>query len=630
MTSCHRALLDAHLVEPGSADTAQLARHREGAGEADAGFEAYLLAADQALAVAAYAEEAALLLRAWQLRPRVSDTVAARHGTEAELAVRIAFSVRRGGDEPGARQVVDDAAERLAQEPDALVRAAVLRMQAQMVPTGDPEVRSDRSAALLRRALEECRTCPPSGEQAHVLAELASVLTVQGDSENAAAVADQAIAMSREVDDRFVLAFALGARSRVHLLLGEEAAAHRTAEDASSVALASGRPEAQGLAAISRGNVLEVTGRWPETADLLAEARDHAAAGGLRGLVQMLGGYAALFLAYVGRLDEAEESCRRILPGGRGGGATAVVARQAALVLAVRQGRPALAEMQAARLGELMPGTGTADSYSAATWAEFRLATGSAQQALRTLSEEIGALYLVAEPLMADLLLVWAARAAADVAMAGEREAAITGLEAAVQARAGLGVPFADADRNPVDAAWQALFAAESARCRGEEGQPEHWATAIEASRAAGLRYEEAGALLARSRLLLGARSTRAEGVADLRASYRLALAMGAGGLLRQSESLARTARVSLAEPGDPGRLAVPDEVALTRREREVLSHLVAGRTYAEIAAALFISEKTVSVHVSNLLRKTGTGNRVDAADWAERHGVAPVEGPGT
>ncbi len=62
----------------------------------------------------------------------------------------------------------------------------------------------------------------------------------------------------------------------------------------------------------------------------------------------------------------------------------------------------------------------------------------------------------------------------------------------------------------------------------------------------------------------------------------------------------------------------------LTPREREVLSHLVAGRTYAEIAQALFISEKTVSAHVSNLLRKTGTSSRVEVAELARRTAAAP------
>jgi DNA-binding CsgD family transcriptional regulator len=50
----------------------------------------------------------------------------------------------------------------------------------------------------------------------------------------------------------------------------------------------------------------------------------------------------------------------------------------------------------------------------------------------------------------------------------------------------------------------------------------------------------------------------------------------------------------------------------LTPREREILTHIVAGRTYSEIARALVVSEKTVGMHVSNMLRKTGTANRVE------------------
>jgi DNA-binding NarL/FixJ family response regulator len=51
----------------------------------------------------------------------------------------------------------------------------------------------------------------------------------------------------------------------------------------------------------------------------------------------------------------------------------------------------------------------------------------------------------------------------------------------------------------------------------------------------------------------------------------------------------------------------------------EVLRHVAAGRSNAQIAGDLFISPKTVSVHVSNLLRKIGVTNRVQAAAWAEQ-----------
>ncbi|WSY28143.1 helix-turn-helix transcriptional regulator [Kribbella sp. NBC_00889] len=63
---------------------------------------------------------------------------------------------------------------------------------------------------------------------------------------------------------------------------------------------------------------------------------------------------------------------------------------------------------------------------------------------------------------------------------------------------------------------------------------------------------------------------------------------------------------------------------ALTSREREVLAFLVAGRSNGEIAKELFISHKTVSAHVSNILRKTGTAGRLEAAALAVR-----LDGPG-
>ena len=72
--------------------------------------------------------------------------------------------------------------------------------------------------------------------------------------------------------------------------------------------------------------------------------------------------------------------------------------------------------------------------------------------------------------------------------------------------------------------------------------------------------------------------------------------------------------------------MAVPG-VGLTAREREVLAHIVAGRTYGEIARELVLSEKTVSSHVSHLLSKTGTANRVDLARWATRRAHAADAG---
>ncbi|MBP2436758.1 response regulator [Microbacterium amylolyticum] len=63
--------------------------------------------------------------------------------------------------------------------------------------------------------------------------------------------------------------------------------------------------------------------------------------------------------------------------------------------------------------------------------------------------------------------------------------------------------------------------------------------------------------------------------------------------------------------------------VELTQREEEVLRLLAAAMSNAEIAAELFIGEATVKTHVSNVLQKTGSRDRVAAVVWAYRHGVA-------
>lgn len=64
------------------------------------------------------------------------------------------------------------------------------------------------------------------------------------------------------------------------------------------------------------------------------------------------------------------------------------------------------------------------------------------------------------------------------------------------------------------------------------------------------------------------------------------------------------------------------DLAALTAREREVLQHVARGYTYREIAAALFISIKTVETHVSAVLRKLQLDNRHQLSRWAAERNI--------
>jgi len=91
---------------------------------------------------------------------------------------------------------------------------------------------------------------------------------------------------------------------------------------------------------------------------------------------------------------------------------------------------------------------------------------------------------------------------------------------------------------------------------------------------------------------------------------------MGAEEYERRAHRSASRSRVPLPETAvDKGPLN-----RLTRREREVLDLLAEGATNRVIAQTLFISEKTASVHVSNVLAKLGVQNRGAAAALARRY----------
>lgn len=95
---------------------------------------------------------------------------------------------------------------------------------------------------------------------------------------------------------------------------------------------------------------------------------------------------------------------------------------------------------------------------------------------------------------------------------------------------------------------------------------------------------------------------------------------LGAGPLRHRCDELAARSRL------DVGVAAAPPG-ALTSREAEVLGLVALGRTNGEIGAALFISTKTVSVHVSRILAKLGAANRTEAAALARRQGLVPADG---
>jgi DNA-binding NarL/FixJ family response regulator len=115
-----------------------------------------------------------------------------------------------------------------------------------------------------------------------------------------------------------------------------------------------------------------------------------------------------------------------------------------------------------------------------------------------------------------------------------------------------------------------------------------------------------------------------ARAVDTLRRAHVTAVELRAQPLVEEIEAIARRPRICLQALEAPA-LGKADVVrlGLTAREAEVLSLVAAGRTNREIGSELYVSEKTASVHVSNILRKLGVRSRVEAAAVAQRVGVA-------
>jgi len=176
-------------------------------------------------------------------------------------------------------------------------------------------------------------------------------------------------------------------------------------------------------------------------------------------------------------------------------------------------------------------------------------------------------------------------------------------------------------DPPPDAAALIASATAELARARGHpdpelwDRVAQHWSTVDMAWPVAYSRWRQAEALVARR----SAPPRRAAAAAALAEAYAIATRLGAEPLRQGIAAFARRARlVSAIAPARRPTSAA----GLTPREEEVLELLCTGATNRRIARQLFISEKTVSIHVSRILTKLDATNRAEAAAIARRRGL--------
>ena len=175
----------------------------------------------------------------------------------------------------------------------------------------------------------------------------------------------------------------------------------------------------------------------------------------------------------------------------------------------------------------------------------------------------------------------------------------------------------------PEALAWKLQVDAEAARLRGPP-DPARW-RAVFAAFSYGEPYRQAYARWRLAEALLGRGGAgREEAAEQLRAAATMAGELRAVPLQEAVAALARRARVPLAAEV---RQRPPDDT-LTGRERSVLALVAGGRTNRQIGAELFISEKTVSVHLSRVMAKLGAASRTEAVSVAFARGLLSADEP--
>jgi DNA-binding CsgD family transcriptional regulator len=183
------------------------------------------------------------------------------------------------------------------------------------------------------------------------------------------------------------------------------------------------------------------------------------------------------------------------------------------------------------------------------------------------------------------------------------------------------GVSFTDHPYVATIPAARANWEAEHTRLTGAS-DPAAWQAAADAWGALGCRHRAAYAWWrhAEARLLGG------DSPAAVAGTVRDAATTAAGHVPLQAaiRALAERAHIPLTTvPADgPPTTVTPRPYGLTEREILVLRLIVTGHSNRQIGAELFISPKTASVHVTNILRKLGVSTRAQAAALAERAGL--------
>jgi DNA-binding CsgD family transcriptional regulator/tetratricopeptide (TPR) repeat protein len=591
-------------------------------------------ACDRAECVYAHAEAARHCERVLELWDQVPDAAGQVGADRADLHTRAARDWEYAGRDAEAMRHIEEALRQVDPEADP-VRAGLLHsLRGWYLPgTADPEAALAASQEAVRLVPAE----PPSAERAQVLLGYGRALLIRvGRYDEAAEIYEQALAAGRRAGSEPDVARAMAAVGYLRVLAGQVDAGIALLREANelterSVGYAWGLSMAQTPPpALVLSDALLKT-NWLEEASEVAirgwERMRHFGLADHRSAFVLIGN-AVEALLRLGRWDEA---ARLGEPVAEQPVSSANVSLQG--VLAEMEGargqfEAALARLERARDQGWRLGPERARELGQ-SWAEVHLWLGDPQPALTEVMYSLDIVTGTGQERFAGWLLCLGARALADLA---DQARALQDPAADVQRQARLlagrvtemtNGPFkADTSMPATATAEHALWDAEYTRLAGTPN-PAAWQNVADAWLRLGHGYRAAYAQWRRAEALLDRGAGPAKASGPLREAHLTAVRLGAAPLRAQVEALARRARISLAF-AEPEPVPVPVHPhGLTDREADVLRLLAKGHTNREIGQQLFISPKTASVHVTNILRKLAVRDRVQAATVAVHLGLA-------
>jgi DNA-binding CsgD family transcriptional regulator/tetratricopeptide (TPR) repeat protein len=616
----HAAYASLLAAEPEGV-AAELAHHCLASNDLVGALAASVRAAEEAAAVLAPAETLGHLTSALKLWERVPDPASVAGSDHMELMLRAAEAANAAGDLERAIAFAQDAAMTATADPARGARA--------YERLGGYLIEADRMHDGLRaraRAVELVPAQPPTSLRARVTAAMAQALINAGQPDEARRWCEEALGVARGVgdaDDEADVLINLGlidqhdepAKARSHYVAARARAAEAGNLEIELRALNNLAWLESGLGNLATARVLFDEGA--QLADQMGRSWSRFGSG------MHLGQVTVRYRA--GDWDECEQQLAGVIP-------ELVTTRTVAslaihgLPVQIARGRSVAAK----RLRQLAAFTGVEPIldtevalYEAdlATWqGDLDRARSAIQRALAGAdaiehpSAAAEVVWVCMKGLTAEAARAERARAVGDAA--GLTDAMAVGHELLERARAAAERAKQTADAHDVYVVGRLAKAeAEWTRLQGHS-DPKAWQAAIDAF-SYGHVYEVARCQWRLAEALLST-GHREQATVAARAAHATAVRLGAEPLRVALEALARRGRLDLGA-GVPAERGL---AGLTPRELEVLRLLVEGRSNRQIAEQLFISGKTASVHVTNILAKLGVHSRLEAAAMARRLGL--------